>query len=55
MAGVFPSLQRLLEGCLDAHSSRFAGWTKPLVISLLLATLTELGKSKSQLIAENAL
>jgi hypothetical protein len=55
MAGVFPSLQRLLEGCLDALSSRFACWTKPLVTSLLLATLTELGKSKSQLIAENAL
>jgi putative transposase len=55
MAGVFPSLQRLKEGCLYALSSRFACWTKPLVTSLLLATLTELGKSKSQLIAENAL
>src|SRR5205809_672584 len=55
MAGVFPSLQRLKEGCLYALSSRFACWTKPLVTSLLLATLTDLGKSKSQLIAENAL
>jgi putative transposase len=55
MAGVFTSLQRLKDGCLDALSSRFARWTKPLRTSLPLATLTDLGKSKSQLIAENAL
>jgi len=55
MAGVFTSLQRLLDGCLHAISSRLTHWTKPLGTSLPLATLADLGKSKSQLIAENAL
>jgi predicted transposase YbfD/YdcC len=55
MAGVFMYLQRLKIGCWDALSSRFARWTKPLVTSLPLATLTDLGRSKSELIAENAL
>jgi putative transposase len=55
MAGVFIYLQRLKIGCWDALSSRFARWTKPLLTSLPLATLTDLGKSKSELIAENAL
>jgi putative transposase len=55
MAGLFTPLQRLKDGCLDVLSSRFTRWTKPLFTSLPLATLTDLGKSKSQLIAENAL
>ncbi len=55
MAGVFTSLQRLKNDCLDALFSRFARWTKPLRTSLPLVTLTDLGKSKSQLLAENAL
>jgi transposase InsO family protein len=55
MAGVFISLQRLKEGYLDALSSRFARWTKPLRTSLPLSTLTDLGRSKSELIVENAL
>jgi len=55
MAGVFTSLLRLKDSCLDALSSCFARWTKPIRTSLPLATLTDLGRSKSQLIAENAL
>jgi putative transposase len=55
MAGVLTQLQRLKAGCLDVLSSRFTRWTKPLRTLLPLATLTDLGKSKSQLIAENAL
>jgi len=55
MGRVFTTLQRLKDGCLDALSSRFARWTKPLVTSLPLATLADLGRSKSELIAENAL
>jgi putative transposase len=55
MGRVFTTLQRLLDGCLEAFSSRFACWTKPLGTSLPLATLTGLGRSKSELIAENAL
>ncbi len=54
MAGIFTSPLRLKDSCLDALSSRLARWTKPLRTSSLLATLTNLGKSKSQLIAENA-
>ena len=55
MAGVLIPLQRLKDGCWHALSSRFARWTKPLRSSLPLGTLTDLGRSKSELIAENAL
>jgi len=55
MAGVLTSLQRLKDGCLYALSSRITHWTKPLRTSLPLSTLTDLGRSKSELIAENAL
>ena len=46
MGRVFITLKQLKDGCLDALSSRFARWTKPLGTSLPLATLTDLGKSK---------
>jgi putative transposase len=55
MAGVLTPLQRLLDGCWHALSSRLTHWTKPLVTSLPLSTLTDLGRSKTELIAENAL
>jgi hypothetical protein len=55
MAGVFIALQRLKVGCWYEISSRLTRWTKPLTSSLLQATLTDLGQSKSELIAENAL
>jgi putative transposase len=55
MAGILTSLRRLKNGCLDVLTSRFARWTKPLVISLPMTTLTDLGRSKSELLAENAL
>jgi hypothetical protein len=48
-------LRQLKNSCLDALTSRLTRWTKPLVTSLPLATLTDLGRSKSELIAENAL
>jgi putative transposase len=55
MTRVLKHLQQLKNGCLDALSSRFTRWTKPLGTSLPLSTLTDLGKSKSEPIAENAL
>ena len=55
MAGVLTYLLWLKEGCWDALSSRFARWARLLGTSLPLAILTDLGKSKSQLIAENVL
>jgi len=54
MGHVFITLQRLLDGCWHVLSSRFTRWTKPLRTSLPLTTLTDLGRSKSELIAENA-
>ena len=54
MGHVFITLQRLLDGCLHVLFSRFTRWTKPLRTSLPLTTLTDLGRSKSELIAENA-
>ncbi len=55
MARILTHLRRLKNSCLDALSSRLTHWTKPLVTSLPLATLTDLGRSKSELVAENAL
>src|SRR5437764_11985299 len=55
MTGVFTSLQQLKVCCLHALSSRFTRWTKPLRTSLPLSTLADLGRSRSELIAENAL
>jgi putative transposase len=55
MGRVLIILKRPRDGCLDALSSRFARWTKPERASLPLATLTDLGRSKSELIVENAL
>src|SRR5215471_2236855 len=51
MAGVLTSLQRLLNGCWHALSSRLTHWTEPLRTSLLLATLADLSRSKSELLA----
>jgi len=55
MAGMVTCLRRLKNGCLDALSARFTRWTKPHISSLPLSTLTDLDRSKSELIAENAL
>ena len=57
MTRVLKHLQRLKNGCWDAISSRFTRWTKPLPLgtSLPLATVADLSRSKSELIAENAL
>jgi putative transposase len=55
MAGVLASLWRLLDGCWHALSSRLTHWTKPLVTSLPLATITDISRSKCELVAENAL
>jgi transposase InsO family protein len=55
MTGILTHLRWLKNGCWDALSSRFTHWTKPLGTSLPLATLTDLGRSKSELLAENAL
>ena len=55
MAGVVTYLQQLKDGCWRALSSRLTRWTKPLTSSLPLQILADLGRSNSELIAENAL
>ena len=55
MAGVLISLRRLLDGCWHALSARWTHWTKPLASFLPLSILADLGRSKSELVAENAL
>ncbi len=52
---VLPSLKRLIRLCLDRLHTRFVRWTRPLTPSLLPGTIVDLGKSKSELMAENAL
>src|SRR5215469_16015073 len=41
--------------CLRSLHHRFVTWTKPGTTSLLLGTLIDLSRSKSELVAENAL
>ena len=55
MTGILTHLRWLKESCWDTLSSRFTRWSKPPGTSLTLSTLTDLGRSKSELIAENAL
>jgi hypothetical protein len=46
---------RLTRFCLQSLHHRLVAWTKPDTTSLLLGMLTDLARSKSQLVAENAL
>jgi hypothetical protein len=48
-------IQRLARMCLQSLHHRFVDWTKPSNTVLIVGTLTDLPRSKSQLVAENAL
>jgi putative transposase len=48
-------ITRLIRFCLQSLHHRFLDWTKPSNTALLLGTLTDLARSKSELVAENAL
>jgi putative transposase len=52
---ILSHLKRLVGTSLDVLRVRFVHWTKPLTLSLPLGTLTDLARSKSELMAENAL
>jgi putative transposase len=52
---ILPSLKRLIRLCLIRLHTRFVRRTRPLTLSLLLGTIADLGRSKSELMAENAL
>jgi hypothetical protein len=47
--------KRLIGFCLQLLHYHFVAWTKPNTTSLLLGTLTDQARSKSELVAENAL
>jgi putative transposase len=48
-------IKRLTDVCHEALHHRFVVWTKPGPTSLMLGTLTDLARNKTELIAENAL
>jgi putative transposase len=48
-------INRLTDFCLQSLHYRFVLWTKPSTASLMLGTLTDLARNKSELMAENAL
>jgi putative transposase len=53
--GILTFMKRLTGVCLQSLQQRFVAWTKPDTTSLMLGTLTDLARSKSELVAENAL
>ena len=52
---ILSRLKRLVRTHVMVLRARFLHWTKPLTSSLPLETLADLGRSKSELVAENAL
>ena len=48
-------LKRFMDPLARGLRARFLQWTRPFTSSLPLSTLTDLSRSKSELIAENAL
>ena len=54
MNPVLSSLKQLFHLYLGRLHSRFVHWTRPLNVSLLLGTIADLGRSKSELMAEDA-
>jgi len=56
MHGMLLFIKRLTRLCLQSLHHRFRDWTKPdTAPSLIVGTLTDLARSKSELVAENAL
>src|SRR5260221_12735690 len=53
--GILTCIKRLTGLCLQSLHHRFVAWTKPSTTALILGTLTDLARSKSALVAENAL
>jgi hypothetical protein len=52
---VLNSIKRFMRMCLQLLQQSYIEWTKPPNTSLLLGTVTDLGRSTSELVAENAL
>jgi hypothetical protein len=52
---ILSHLERLVVTSVKVLRARFVHWTKPFTSSLPLGTLADLGRSKAELVAENAL
>jgi putative transposase len=52
---ILSHLKRLVGTSVKVLRAHFVHWTKPFTSSLLLGTLADLGRSKAELVAENAL
>jgi transposase InsO family protein len=52
--GILIFITRLAHFCLRSLHHRYVAWSKPNTTSLLLGTLTDLARRKSELVAENA-
>ena len=48
-------IKQMTSMCLQSLQYRFVDWTKPSNLSLILGTVVDLARSKSELVAENAL
>ena len=48
-------IKRLISICFQSFHHHLVDWTKPSNTTLVLGTLTDLSRSKSELVAENAL
>ena len=55
MHGILTFIKQLTGLCLQSLHHRFIAWTKPGTTSLMLGVPTDLARSKSELVAENAL
>ena len=55
MSRVFISIKHLVCSCFHLLQDGFLRWTRPLNTSLLLGTLADLAREKSEIVAENAL
>jgi putative transposase len=55
LSRVFVSIKQLVYSCFHILQDGFLRWTRPLNTSLLLGTLADLARGKSELVAENAL
>jgi hypothetical protein len=53
--GILTFISRSIGFCLQSLHHRFRDWTQPSATSLLLGSLADLPRSKSELMAENAL
>jgi putative transposase len=52
---IVTSMKQLIRICFQSLQHSFVDWTKPASTSFILGTLTDLARSRSELVAENAL